>query len=119
MKLSRSIKRSVDKAFDALSSVTKIATYVQVGSNTYSPTTGTNTQTAKNIAVEGIFSIDEKDTQSEGKGMYKISFLVRTSKFNYTLSVNDTFIIDDVKYNVEEWGTDPSDSLYDIQLSKG
>lgn len=119
MGLSTAIKSAVSAAFTAIDDLTTVVTYNAPGATSYNPTTGQNEASVTTVNVKAVFVTEPSRVDNMQRiALNTPQLLIKTADFTTELSVNGTFTVNGVRYDVVSWRTDPANALYTIDLAR-
>lgn len=120
MGLKDTLKSAVDTAFSVVDDLTTVVNYTNPGDVIYNPSSGLNTTTGDSVdSIKAIF-IEQPSSLDTEADIEKINpqILLKAVDFSFALTVNGYFTVDGVQFEVISWSTDPSNSLYTIDVAR-
>lgn len=120
MSLLTTLANAVDTAFSVIDDLTQDVIYTNPGVTSYNPTTGLNDTTGSSTTtIKAVFNQqpNDRDRMSDVEKAHP-QILMKASDFSQTLTVNGYFTVSGIKYEIVSWKTDPSTSLYTIDVAR-
>lgn len=108
---------TIINSFDDIGST---LTYHSLGTFSYNPTTGANTESGgSDVSIKYIpDEIKSEEIQDRDIKMTDRKMLVANNDISVTPKVGDYVTISSVKYSVVDWMTDPAFALYTIYIRR-
>jgi len=120
MGLKETFQNAASAIITGFGDVASTIAYHSLGTFSYNPTTGANTETGDTDTTIKQIPDEIKSEEIQGRDikMTDRKLLVANNDISITPKVGDYVTISSARYNVVDWLTDPASALFEIYVRK-